>query len=55
MPAAPDTPGQTHVVSAGDTLSAIAGRYGTTVDDLLALNPGIDPYTIVAGQEIRVG
>ena len=55
MPESPNEPGETHVVSAGDTLSSIAGRYGTTVEELLALNPGIDPYAIVDGQEIRVG
>ncbi len=55
MPQSADQGGQTHFVSPGDTLSSIAGRYGTTVEELLALNPGIDPYAIVAGQEIRVG
>ena len=55
MPESPNEPGETHVVSAGDTLSSIAGRYGTTVEELLVLNPGIDPYAIVSGQEIRVG
>jgi N-acetylmuramoyl-L-alanine amidase len=44
----------THTVAPGDTLTSIAIRYGTTVDQLLALNPGIDPYTIVAGQEVAV-
>ena len=44
----------THSVAPGETLSSIAGRYGTTVDQLLALNPGVDPYALVAGQEILV-
>ena len=44
----------THTVAPGDTLTSIAIRYGTTVDQLLALNPGIDPYAIVAGQEVAV-
>jgi LysM repeat protein len=51
--AAPEA-GGTHTVSPGDTLSSIAGRYGTTVSELLALNPGVDPYALVAGQEIAV-
>jgi LysM repeat protein len=46
--------GGTHTVAPGDTLTSIAARYGTTVADLLALNPGIDPYAIVAGQEVAV-
>ncbi len=44
----------THTVASGDTLTSIAVRYGTTVTDLLAANPGIDPYSLVAGQEVRV-
>ncbi len=52
-PAAPEA-GGTHTVAPGDTLSSIAGRYGTTVSELLALNPGVDPYVLVAGQEIAV-
>jgi peptidoglycan endopeptidase LytF len=52
-------PGQgqasTHTVQRGDTLRIIAGRYGTTVDALLALNPGIkNPNLIFVGQVIRV-
>jgi LysM repeat protein len=46
--------GGTHTVAPGDTLSSISARYGTTVDELLALNPGIDPYALVAGQEVAV-
>lgn len=44
----------THTVAPGDTLTSIATRYGTTVEQLLALNPGIDPYSMVAGQEVAV-
>lgn len=42
-------------VRSGDTLGAIAERFGTTVDQLLALNPGIDPRTLRVGQTVRVG
>jgi len=45
---------QDYVVEAGDTLSAIAGGYETSVRALCALNPGLDPNTIVAGQTITV-
>lgn len=45
----------THVVQRGDTLRKIANRYGTTVDALLALNPGIkNPNLIYVGQVIRI-
>ena len=41
-------------VKAGDTLESIAAKFNTTVDDLLALNPGIDPLALSPGQKIRV-
>ena len=44
-----------YTVQSGDTLGAIAVREKTTVDELLRLNPGIDPKALRAGQRIRVG
>ena len=41
-------------VRPGDTLDSIATRYDTTVDDLLNLNPRVDPNALVPGQRIRV-
>ena len=41
-------------VRAGDTLEAIAPRFDTTVDDLLRLNPEIDPNALTPGQRIRI-
>jgi LysM repeat protein len=41
-------------VRSGDTLGTIAERFGTTVDQLLALNPGIDPHALRVGQTVRV-
>jgi LysM repeat protein len=38
----------------GDTLEAIAERFNTTVEDLLALNPGIDANALTPGRRIRV-
>jgi len=38
----------------GDTLAAIAPRFGLTEVELLALNPGIEPTTLRIGQRIRV-
>lgn len=42
-------------VRRGDTLGVIADRFGTSVDRLLELNPGIDPQALRVGQPIRVG
>jgi LysM repeat protein len=38
----------------GDTLEAIAARFGTTVEQLLLLNEGIDPLALAPGQRVRV-
>jgi LysM repeat protein len=49
------TPGaEYYVVLSGDTLGSIAGKYSTTVDELMILNPGIDPTALHIGQRIRV-
>jgi len=39
---------------AGETLSDVALRFHTTVDDLLALNPKIKPTQLTVGQRVRV-
>lgn len=41
-------------VRSGDTLESIAAKVETTVDDLLRLNPGIDPLELSPGQRLRV-
>jgi LysM repeat protein len=46
---------QYYEVQSGDTLGAIADKYGTTVDQLLTLNPGVDPAALHPGDRIRVG
>ena len=43
-----------YAVRSGDTLGTIAERFGTTVDELLTLNPGIDPHALRVGQTLRV-
>jgi LysM repeat protein len=45
---------QIYRVKPGDTLESIAAKFDSTVDDLLALNPGIDPLALSPGQKIRV-
>ena len=41
-------------IVAGDTLSDIAESFGTSVDAILDLNPGLDPNTLQIGQIILV-
>ena len=43
-----------HAVTAGENLHAIAARYGVGVDQLVALNPGLDPDHIRVGQKIAI-
>jgi LysM repeat protein len=44
--------GRTHIVADGDTLWDIAEAYGTTVDEIAALND-LDPEgTLTLGQEL---
>lgn len=46
--------GPSHTVAEGETLSQIARRYGTTVDALVKLNPGIDPLRLHVGKRLRL-
>lgn len=45
---------QTYTVRKGDTLSAIASRYGTNWKELAAFNNLSDPNRLRVGQEIRI-
>lgn len=50
-----EAPGpRVHVVVAGDTLSALAQRYGVTVEALAAANRLTDPNRIVVGQRLLI-
>lgn len=48
------TEGAAHTVTAGENLSGIAGRYGTSVADLVAANDLADANRIYVGQELTV-
>jgi LysM domain-containing protein len=50
---APDT-ADTYTVQSGDTMSAIAARFGTTVKKLSALNGIEDPSLIHPGQVLKI-
>lgn len=44
----------TYMIAAGDTLLAIAFRFGVTVDELLKVNPGIDPGFLTVGSDLVI-
>jgi murein DD-endopeptidase MepM/ murein hydrolase activator NlpD len=41
-----------YIIQPGDTLWSIAEEYDLTVDEIVDLNPGIDPYNLQVGQAI---
>lgn len=45
---------QYYVIQPGDTLNIIAGRYDTTSDNILRLNPGLDSDNLPIGRRICV-
>jgi LysM repeat protein len=53
-PTTTDAGGQYYVIQSGDTLGSIALRYDTTVEELIRLNPDVDPAALRVGQRIRV-
>lgn len=58
VPIKPESlPGSTfrsHIVVAGDTLSAIAKEYGTAVEAIMAANEISDPGLIIVGQVLSI-
>lgn len=44
----------TYTVQTGDTLTSIAHRTGVPVNELLALNPEVDPQILIAGQTLKL-
>jgi LysM domain len=43
-----------YTVKPGDTPSSIAEKTGVPLDDLLRLNPDLDPQTLSPGQRLRL-
>lgn len=43
-----------YTIAPGDTLYALAGRFGTTVEAITRANPGINPYNLQVGQQINI-
>jgi len=50
-----DTTGaEFYEIEPGDTLAVVAEQFDTTVEQLLVLNPDVDPVALTIGQRIRV-
>lgn len=47
-------PPRAHQVQFGETLSGIAVQYGTTVEEIIALNPGLNPDALQVGQVLLI-
>src|SRR4051794_41717269 len=50
----PTSTGDTYKVKQGDTLAGIAETTGVPVERLQELNPGLDQFSLVAGQRIKL-
>jgi LysM repeat protein len=44
----------TYTVKAGDSLSLIAEKTGVPVEELVQLNPGVDPQSLRTGQKLKL-
>src|SRR5699024_3451476 len=53
-PSSPGSSAKSHQVASGETLSAIAARYGTTTAKLASANKLSDPNLIRAGQVLQI-
>jgi LysM repeat protein len=47
-------PQRTYIVKAGDTLGTISQVTGVPVQTLQDMNPGLDQFSLVAGQKIKL-
>lgn len=54
LPLSPTATPFVHEVAKDDTLLQIAAKYGVTLDQLLAANPGIDPHFLSVGQRLNI-
>lgn len=50
----PRTEAKTYTVETGDTLTAIAHKTGVPLSEIMALNPGVDPQILTAGEVLKL-
>ncbi|MCL6558349.1 MAG: LysM peptidoglycan-binding domain-containing protein [Firmicutes bacterium] len=44
----------TYTIRTGDTFFSLARRFGVSVEDLIAVNPGVNPDALLIGQQICI-
>ena len=54
QPKKPRTKAKTYEVQSGDTLTSIAQKTGVSVAEIQALNPEVDPQTLIAGEVLKL-
>lgn len=50
----PGIPAVVHEIKAGDTFLHLSFFYGSTIEDILAANPGLDPDLLQIGQQVII-
>jgi LysM repeat protein len=50
----PNPAAEYYTVGSGDTFGSIATKYGTTVQEIETLNPGVSSSALSVGQRVRV-
>lgn len=45
---------ETYEIQSGDTIDSIAEETGVPAEEILELNPDVDPQALTAGQELRL-
>ncbi len=54
QPKKPRSKAKTYEVQSGDTLTSIAHKTGIPLAELQALNPEVDPQTLIAGEVLKL-
>jgi len=54
QPKKPRTKAKTYEVQSGDTLTSISHKTGVSVAEIQALNPEVDPQTLIAGEVLKL-
>lgn len=45
---------EAYIIQAGDTFYKLAQQFNTTIDEIVRLNPGLNPYALLIGQKMCI-